>query len=310
MGVMRNILLWASANPVLKEKVPRLKFVRKALKRFMPGERPDDAIAATKIFQADGIPTVFTQLGENVVNLFEADEVRNHYLNVIEKIAQEKLDVEVSIKLTQLGFDLSEERTYENFKEILLKAKTLLKNTVWIDMEGSAYTQRTIDFYKKIKSEESNTGLCLQSYLFSTHEDLNQLMGLKPEIRLVKGAYKEPPDIALKDKIRVDENYLDLSQKMLAKVKEGAMKAVFGTHDLKLIDAINKYAQAIGLEKTKYEFHMLYGIKTNEQIRLAREGYKVRILISYGSAWYPWYVRRLAERPANITFVLKNIFSG
>jgi proline dehydrogenase len=309
MGVMRNILLWASANPTLKEKVPRLKFVQKALKRFMPGEKPEDAIAATKIFQGDGIPTVFTQLGENLINLSEADEVKNHYLNVIKKISEEKLDVEVSLKLTQLGLDLSGEQTYKNFKEIVLKAKSLLKNTVWIDMEGSAYTQKTIDFYKKIKSEESNVGLCLQSYLFSTHEDLNQLMNLNPRIRLVKGAYKEPPDIALQDKFRVDENYLDLSQKMLTKVKEGVMNAVFGTHDLKMIDAINKYAEAIGLDKTKYEFHMLYGIKTSEQIRLTKEGYKVRVLISYGSAWYPWYVRRLAERPANITFVLKNIFS-
>jgi proline dehydrogenase len=310
MGVMRNILLWASANPALKEKVPRLKFVRKALKRFMPGEKPEDAIAAAKIFQSDGIPTVFTQLGENLVNLSEADEVRNHYLNVIEKIAKEKLDVEVSIKLTQLGFDLSEEQTFKNLKEIVHKAKSLLKNTVWIDMEGSAYTQRTLNFYKKIKNDESNVGLCLQSYLFSTHEDLNQLMDLKPVIRLVKGAYKEPPEIALKDKLRVDENYLDLSQKMLTKVKEGGMRAVFGTHDLKLIDAINKYADAIELDKSKYEFHMLYGIKTGEQVRLAKGGYKVRVLISYGSAWYPWYVRRLAERPANITFVLKNIYSG
>ena len=135
-------------------------------------------------------------------------------------------------------------------------------------------------------------------------------MKLNPEIRLVKGAYKEPPDIALKDKFRVDENYLDLSQKMLNKVKEGGMRAVFGTHDLKLINAINKYAEAIGLDKNSYEFHMLYGIKSGEQLRLAKEGYKIKVLISYGSAWYPWYVRRLAERPANVTFVLKNILSN
>ncbi len=309
MGVMRNVLLWASANPTLKEKVPRLKFVQKALKRFMPGERLEDAVEATKKLQKDSIPTVFTHLGENLVNLSEADEVKNHYIGMIEKIAKEKIDVEVSLKLTQLGFDLSEEQTYKNFKEIVLKAKSLLKNTVWIDMEGSAYTQKTLEFYKKIKREESNVGLCLQSYLFSTHQDLNNLMELNPEIRLVKGAYKEQPEIALKDKFRVDENYLDLSQKMLTKVKEGGMRVVFGTHDLILINAINKYAESLELDKSKYEFHMLYGIKTSEQQRLAKEGYKVRVLISYGSAWYPWYVRRLAERPANVTFVLKNIFS-
>ena len=310
MGVMRNVLLWASANPTLKEKVPRLKFVQRALRRFMPGEKLEDAVEATKKLQKDGIPTVFTHLGENLLNLSEADEVKNHYLVMIEKIAEKKIDVEVSLKLTQLGYDLSEEQTYKNFKEIVLKAKSFLKNTVWIDMEGSAYTKKTLDFYKKIKGEETNIGLCLQSYLFSTHQDLNNLMELNPEIRLVKGAYKEPPEIALKDKFRVDENYLDLSQKMLEKVKEGGMRAVFGTHDLILINAINKYAESLGLEKNKYEFHMLYGIKTSEQQRLAKEGYKVKVLISYGAAWYPWYVRRLAERPANVTFVLKNIFSN
>jgi len=310
MGVMRSVLLWASVNPTLKEKVPRMKFVQKALKRFMPGEKLENAIEATKYFQKDGIPAIFTRLGENLVNLSEAEAVKDHYIKVIEKIAAEKIDVEVSLKLTQLGFDLSLEHTYKNFKEIVQQAKNLLKNTVWIDMEGSAYTKRTIEFYEKIKSEESNVGLCLQAYLFSTHQDLNELMKLNPEIRLVKGAYKEPAEIALKDKFRVDENYLDLSQKMLTKVKEGGMRAVFGTHDLILINAINKYAESLGLDKNKYEFHMLYGIKTREQLKLAKEGYKVRTLISYGSAWYPWYVRRLAERPANVTFVLKNIFSN
>ena len=307
---MRNILLWASANPTLKEKVPRLKFVQKALKRFMPGEKLEDAIQATKKLQGDRIPAVFTHLGENLVNLSEADEVKNHYLKMIERIADERIDVEVSLKLTQLGFDLSVEQTYKNFKEIAQKAKSLLKNTVWIDMEGSVYTKRTIEFYEKVKSEEPNVGLCLQAYLFSTHEDLNELMKINPAIRLVKGAYKEPADIALKDKFRVDENYLDLTKKMLTKAKETCMKAVFGTHDLKLIDVITKYAASIGLDKNKYEFHMLYGIKVSEQLRLAKEGYKVRVLISYGTAWYPWYVRRLAERPANVTFVIKNIFSN
>ncbi len=310
MGAMRSVLLWASESPTLKKKVPRMKFVQKALKRFMPGENPEDAVSATKILMKDGIPAVFTRLGENLVNLSEAAEVTAHYLTLIDKIYSEKIDVEISLKLTQLGFDLSADETYKNFKKILQKAKTLLHNTVWIDMEGSAYTQKTIDFYKKIKSEETNAGLCLQAYLFRTHEDLNELMKINPSIRLVKGAYNEPHDVALKDKFRVDENYLDLSQKMLTKVKEGKLKAVFGTHDLKILNAIDNYANAIGLDKNKYEFHMLYGIKTNEQLRLAKEGHKVRVLISYGSAWYPWYMRRLAERPANINFVLKNIFSN
>ncbi len=310
MGAMRNVLLWASENPTLKKKVPQMKFVQRALKRFMPGENAEDALLAARLLMNNNIPAVFTRLGENLVNISEATEVTHHYLDLIDKIFAEKLDVEISLKLTQLGFDLSVDETHNNLKKILQKVKKLLHNTVWIDMEGSAYTTKTIDFYKKIKSEEENVGLCLQAYLFRTHEDLNELIKINPSIRLVKGAYNEPHDIALKDKFRVDENYLDLSQKMLAKVKEGKLKAVFGTHDLKILNAIDNYSSTIGLEKNKYEFHMLYGIKTNEQLRLANEGHKIRVLISYGSAWYPWYMRRLAERPANVNFVLKNIFSN
>lgn len=308
MGVMRSVLLWASENQTLKEKVPQMKFVQKALKKFMPGEQAGDAINAAKEFQQKNIPAIFTRLGENVKDISDAEEVKLHYLDLIDKIADEKLDVEISLKLTQLGFNLSEEKTFENLKEIAKKAKRKLKNTVWIDMEGSAYTKRTINFYMKIKKEIDNVGLCLQAYLFETHEDLNTIMKVKPSIRLVKGAYKESHEIALKDKFRVDENYLDLAQKMLKSVKDEGIRAVFGTHDLKLVDAINTYAKAIELAKDKYEFHMLYGIKSKEQIKLAAEGHKVKVLISYGSAWYPWYLRRLAERPANVIFVLKNLF--
>ena len=310
MGLMRSVLLWASENQTLKEKVPQMKFVQKALKKFMPGEQIEDAINATKNFRQNNIPAIFTRLGENVKNISDAEEVKNHYLALIDKVASEKLDVEISLKLTQLGFDLSEEKTFENLKEIAKKAKRKLKNTVWIDMEGSAYTKRTINFYIKLKKEVDNVGICLQAYLFETHEDLNRLIKVKPAIRLVKGAYKESPEIALKDKFRVDENYLDLAQKMITAVKEESIRAVFGTHDLKLVKAINDYAKAVELEKGKYEFHMLYGIKSGEQQKLAKEGFKIRVLISYGTAWYPWYLRRLAERPANVTFVLKNIFSN
>jgi len=307
---MRSVLLWASENKTLKERVPRMRFVQKALKKFMPGEKEDDAINASKILNEKNIKTVFTHLGENLSNLEEAKEVTNHYLKLIDKISAEKVDVEVSLKLTQLGFDLSEEETFKHFLLIADRVKEKLNNNLWIDMEGSSYTKKTIEFYEKVKKERDNIGLCLQAYLFRTHEDINELIKIKPAIRLVKGAYREPAEVALKDKFRVDENYLDLSQKMLNAAKENGTKAVFGTHDLTLIKAINEYSESIKLSKDKYEFHMLYGIKSSEQYRLANEGYKVRVLISYGSAWYPWYMRRLAERPANVTFVLKNLFSN
>ncbi len=308
MAIMRNFLLWCSENKVLQNKAQKMGFVQKALKRFMPGEEIEDAISASKEFISNGIPAVVTHLGEELKDLSEADVVTNHYLSVIDKIAEENLDIEISLKLTQLGFSLSEEKTFENFDKIAEKLERL-KNIVWIDMEGSEYTQKTIDFYKKIKSKRANTGLCLQSYLFRSHQDLNDLMDVTPNIRLVKGAYNEPHNIALRDKFRVDENYLDLSKKMLDAANKDGNRMVFGTHDLKLIEAIKKEADILKYPQGKLEFHFLYGIKTGAQKQLVKDGNIVRVLISYGKSWYPWYLRRLAERPANVMFVLKNIFS-
>ena len=308
MAVMRNFLLWCSDNPTLRNKVPQMSFVQRALKRFMPGEEIDDAITASKEFFNIGIPAVLTRLGEDLQNLSEADEVTNHYLSVIDKIAEENLDIEISLKLTQLGLSLSKEKTFENFDKIAERAEKL-NNIVWIDMEGSKYTKKTIEFYKRIKSKRSYIGLCLQSYLFSSHKDLNDLLEVTPNIRLVKGAYNEPHDIALRDKFRVDENYLDLSRKMLEASNKDGNRMVFGTHDLKLIKAIKKEADILNYPQSKLEFHMLYGIKLNAKKQLIEEGHIVRTLISYGKLLYPWYMRRLAERPANVMFVLKNMFS-
>ncbi len=308
MAVMRNFLLWCSENKTLQNKVPQMVFVQKALKRFMPGEEIDDAISASKEFISAGIPTVLTHLGEELKNLSEADEVTDHYLSVIDRIAEENLDIEISLKLTQLGLSLSEEKAFDNFNKIAERAEKL-KNIVWIDMEGSQYTQKTLDFYKKIKVKRANTGLCLQSYLFRSHQDLNDLMDVYPNIRLVKGAYNESHDIALRDKFRVDENYLDLSKKMLEASNKDGNRMVFGTHDLKLIEAIKKEAEMLNYPREKLEFHMLYGIKSSAQNQLVKDGNIVRVLISYGKSWYPWYMRRLAERPANVMFVMKNIFS-
>jgi len=308
MDILRHTLLWCSENKNLQNKVPKMKFVQKALKKFMPGEELADAITASKEFVSMGIPTVLTHLGEELKDLSEADDVTNHYLSIIDKIADEKLDIEISIKLTQLGFNLSEEKTFENFDKICERAEKL-NNIVWIDMEGSRCTRKTINFYKKIKAKRKNTGICLQSYLFSSHQDLNDLLEVTPNVRLVKGAYNEPHDIALKDKFRVDENFLDLSRKMLIESNKNGNRMVFGTHDLKLVKAIKKEADLLNYPINNLEFHMLYGIKINAQKQLVKDGNKVRILISYGKSWYPWYMRRLAERPANVMFVMKNIFS-
>ena len=308
MSISRSILLWASENSWMRSHVPSWKFVRSAVKKFMPGENVEDALNAAKKFQDDFIPTVFTRLGENIKDLTEGEAVRDHYLELIDKIAERKLDVEISLKLTQLGFDISFDETYNWFKTIALKAKEKLGNDVWIDMEGSAYTKSTVEFYQKMKSEIDNVGLCVQAYLFRTQKDLEDLISIDPKIRLVKGAYKEPDDIAFAKKEDVDKNYLHLSKMLMKAVSEKNIRVAFATHDGNLCEQIIKESKHYSVYKDKFEFQMLYGIKSNFQKELTGRGYKLRVLISYGEFWYPWYMRRLAERPANVWFVLKNIF--
>ncbi|MFA7290209.1 MAG: proline dehydrogenase family protein [Melioribacteraceae bacterium] len=309
MSIFRDSLLWASQNDWLKKNVPDQKFVQSALKKFMPGEKLEDAIREALLFKQLSIPNVFTRLGENITNLYEGSAVKDHYLKSLDVIKNNDLDTELSLKLTQLGFDLSEEDTKKNFREIALKANELFPaSDLFIDMEGSDYTERTIKFYKDMKPELNNIGICLQAYLHLTNGDIDDLLPLNPKIRLVKGAYRELPHIAFEDKVLVDQNYYKLAQKLLNAVKEKGIRTIFATHDEELIYKIILAGKQIGLEREQIEFQMLYGIKPTLQKKLAAEGYKIRILISYGSAWYPWYMRRLAERPANVMFVLKNIF--
>ncbi len=308
MGFGRNVLLWASKNDFLKNHATKWEFVKKAVKKFMPGETVDEAIEAAKELIKKNIPVTFTHLGENINNLGEADEVVRHYLIVLEKIHQQKLDIEISLKLTQLGFDISYEKTLNNFNRIVAKASEF-GNSVWIDMEDSTYVDKTIQFYKEVKTGFNNVGLCLQAYLYRTERDLLDLMPISPWIRLVKGAYKESKEVAFPEKREVDKNYFNIAKLMIESIKKSEMRMVFGTHDISLIKRILESGAQAELEQSKIEFQMLYGIKTNEQLRLVNSRTKMRVLISYGEYWYPWYVRRLAERPANVWFVAKNIFN-
>ncbi len=309
MNISRDILLWCSANPWMKENIPKMGFVRGAVKKFMPGENVEDAIKAAKDFKEVGIRTVFTYLGENIKDLNEAETVADHYKQTLEKIHVNELPTEISLKLTHIGFNYSNDKTFELFKSISIKAKEY-NNFVWIDMEQSPYFHRTVEFYRRIRSETENVGICLQSYLYRTKEDLQKLLDISPNIRLVKGAYKEPAAIAFPEKTDVDNNYFEISKMLLIAIKEKGIRAAFATHDLNIISRIEAYAKMQGIPREKLEFQMLYGIKPTEQLILVKEGYKVIVLISYGTYWYPWYVRRLAERPANVGFVLKNLFTN
>lgn len=304
MGLMRSLLLWGSRNVWLARHVPRTAFARRAVRRFMPGEDLESALAAARGFQEKGIACTFTRLGEAVAGPGEAEEAARHYLELLERIAAAKLDVEVSLKLTHLGLGLSPEPADGLFRSIARRAAEL-GNWAWIDMEGSDLTEATIDLYLRARAEVPTVGICLQSYLRRTAGDLERLLAHAPAVRMVKGAYREPREIAFPKKWDVDENFYGLTCRML----EAGARTAIGTHDLRLVGRLRRFAEERGIARERLEFHMLYGIKSREQLALAAEGYRVRTLISYGSSWFPWYMRRLAERPANVGFVLRSLFS-
>jgi proline dehydrogenase len=304
---MRGLLLWMARNRWLREHLPRLWFARRAVRRFMPGEDPESALAAAVRFKAEGIASEFTRLGENVTTVEEGDAVAEHYLGLLDDIRARDIDGEVSVKLTQLGYDIDVDRTLAHARRLAERAAETGR-TLWVDMEGSAYAEGTIAFYERLKATHPNTGLCLQAYLHRTAADIQRLLPLSPEIRLVKGAYAEPASIAYQTRHDVDTNYLALAVALLEAAHAGAkVRLGLGTHDVRLIEQIAEHATALGLPKSSFEVQMLYGIRMDQQRRFAAEGYLVRDLIAYGEAWYPWYMRRLAERPANVLFALRQI---
>jgi len=309
MALMRSMLLAASQNVWLREHAVKYPFVRRSVSRFMPGETLQAALAAAQALHLKNIGSVFTHLGENVCDRGEAQKVTEHYLDVLERIHEANLPTEVSVKLTQLGLDLSPEVCSDNLEQIIRRESP--SATVWVDMEASNYVDATLNIYKSALKSHPNVGLCLQSYLRRTQKDLTDLLPLHPAIRLVKGAYKEPPEIAFPRKADVDENYFVLAQDLLrAQSAGGCARAAFGTHDVALIRRLADFLGQQGYAKSSFEVQMLYGIQRAEQERLAHEGYRSIVLVAYGSYWYPWFVRRLAERPANLWFMLRNVFSS
>jgi proline dehydrogenase len=306
MGFARTILLKASRSQWLARQLRERRFFQRAVKRFMPGETLDAALEAAGQFSKMGLGTILTELGEQVTNRAEAAAVRDHYLGVLEKIQRRKLPAHISVKLTHLGLDGSQEGCLQDVLKLAARAEQA-RSFLWIDMEESRYVDATLDVYRRAKAEWSNVGLCLQAYLHRTPKDLESLLSISPAIRLVKGAYNEPADIALPKKSDVDQTYLQLAEKLLTEAGRQRAKPVFGTHDLGLIERIRKAAVDKRVNPSSYEFHMLYGIRAEEQRKLASMGMEVRVLVSYGSAWFAWYMRRLAERPANVWFVLRNV---
>jgi proline dehydrogenase len=273
----------------------------------MPGEHADDALAAGAVIAASGRGLIFTQLGEAITSAKAAVAVRDHYLWFFDQIRARKLPAHVSVKPTQLGLDLSLDECEHHLLALAAKAEET-GSALWLDMEDSSYVDRTLDLYVALKRNHPSTGVALQAYLRRTPEDLARLMPLKPVIRLVKGAYDEPKEVAFGKKSDTDHAYYDLASEMLNAARTGFCIPIFGTHDLGLIARIAECAQSSGIGKDKYQIHMLYGIRDSAQRRLVTEGHIVKTLVSYGAAWYRWYMRRLAERPANVLFVVKSLF--
>jgi proline dehydrogenase len=308
MSLTRRALLAASQNRWLREQAPRYKFVRRNVSRFMPGEKVEDAFAAVQQLATQNIGAVLTALGENVTDRKEAAAETDHYCQVLKEITARNLNAEVSVKLTHLGLDLDNALCYANLEKLI--AQSPPDKTVWIDMEQSAYVDRTLAMYTRARRAKANVGVCVQAYLRRTESDLRSLLPLGGAIRLVKGAYNEPGEVAFPKKSEVDENYFELSKTLLGQdARHEGLRAAIATHDRTLIQRIIDFANANQFPKQKLEFQMLYGIQRAEQLRLANEGYRSIVLIAYGTHWFPWYMRRLAERPANVLFLLRNLFA-
>ena len=305
-GIVRRVFLWAARNRWLREHLPRMRFMRRAVRRFMPGETLAEALGAAAPLQAVGIATIYTRLGENLENLAEADAVAAHYLDALDQIVAAGIDGEISVKPTQLGLDLNPEVCFRHLVR-LAEHSAARDSYLWIDMEGSDYVETTIALYERLRAGQPKTGICLQAYLRRTAADIERLRPLDPAIRLVKGAYDEPESIAYTSRRSVDASYLGLAVRFLLDGRGRPIRLGLGTHDVALIEQIAEQAAAAGIGRDGFEVEMLYGIREDQQRRMAAAGYRVQALIAYGEHWYPWYMRRLAERPANVGFALRQM---
>jgi proline dehydrogenase len=304
----------ASESARLRDRAPRFGFVRRTAGRFLPGEDADAALAGARALAENRIATLLTHLGENVASREEAETVTNQYLDLIARVRSRGLPSEISVKLTQIGLDLDAEFCFANLVKLIESSASAdpgASKTLWIDMEQSPYIDLTLELYRRARRTFRNVGVCLQAYLYRTEKDVASLISLGAAVRLVKGAYNEPAEIAFPKKSDVDENYFRLAQRLLgAEARSAGVRAAMATHDRRLIARIIEWSATQQIPKNELEFAMLYGIQRAEQLRLAREGYRSCVLISYGSYWFPWFMRRLAERPANVWFLARNLFSS
>lgn len=303
----RSALIWLSRQEGLKDFATRFRPFKKLTTRFVAGETIDEVIPFIREINLEGSTGSFDHLNESVVSAAEAEGEVAEYLHILKRIVESGIKSNVSIKLTQFGLGLDPELAYRNARRVVAEAQRL-GIFVRVDMEDSSVTQITLDIFKRLREEFglNDVGIVLQSYLRRTYSDAEDLLKIPARIRICKGAYNEPDEVAFPDKQDVDGNYVKVMQLLLS---SGIYHGI-ATHDPKMIEATKEFVRREGIAKDRFEFQMLYGIRRDLQRQLAHDGYNVRVYVPYGKHWYPYFMRRLAERPANIWFVLKNLLKG
>lgn len=299
-----RVLLGIAKRPSVRRFVTGRKFARAVVERFVAGESIDDAVAAARGLAKSGCSAILDYLGENVANDDQCDDSANAYLRILQRLASEALDCHISVKLTQVGLDLSFDDTLERMEKICAKAAES-GTTVAIDMESHLYTDRAIEMYRRLRIAQDNVVLCLQAYLVRTPADVEELLPIDPKIRLCKGAYNEPTEIVL-DKTGTRKTFLEILERLLASSTYTAV----ATHDDVLIEETKRITERVGIGKERFEFQMLFGVRRSLQRRLADDGFAVRIYTPFGDQWYPYLSRRIAERPANLRFFLEALARG
>jgi proline dehydrogenase len=302
--MLRSALLYLSSQPRVFRFVRGNSMAKRFARRFVAGETLSEALEAVRQLNAKRISASLDLLGESVTNEREARVTGNAYLNLLDRIHERGLDANVSLKLTALGLDISEELCVSIMHEVLERAQAY-RSFVRLDMESSAYTERTLRLFEDrfYPTYKAYVGIVLQSYLFRTSADVERAVALQCRVRLCKGAYKEPATVAFADKEDVDSHYVKC---MHALLEHGNYPAI-ATHDPALITDAKRFAAERGVDASRFEFQMLYGVRRDLQDRLVRDGYRIRVYVPYGTQWYPYLMRRLAERPANVAFITANV---
>jgi proline dehydrogenase len=296
-------LLFLSRRKQLRHWMETSSTARRLATRFVAGETLEQALALSRSLNAEGISVTLDHLGESVNSLAEAATARDVYLRTLEAIHSNAIDGNVSLKLTQFGLDLSEPECRANVEQLVARA-TALGNFVRVDMESTGYTDRTLSLVQDLFARHGAVGTVIQAYLYRSKADIESLSDSGIRVRLCKGAYLEPATVAFPKKQDVDRNYVELMQLLLDR---GTYPAI-ATHDENMIQATKAYAAAKNIAPSSFEFQMLYGIRRDLQRKLIAEGYRLRLYVPFGQAWYPYYMRRMAERPANVLFILRNLF--